>query len=186
LIRKTDFLIRKTKTQFLKIIKKLPKSLPAGFFKHSEETGQIPDCSFYLAVSISRDAIVLRINNFVVQPTTAYPICIDIFQSLNPKLEPKACKSLFTETWQKRLARFSFELWKELLKNPRPCISALGQVERFNWTDPLSLLHLFHVDLKTPLILFHLFHVDLEPASTCSTCSTCANLCQLVPFRCTT
>jgi len=31
LIRKTDFLIRKTEIQFLQIIKKLPKSLPAGF-----------------------------------------------------------------------------------------------------------------------------------------------------------
>jgi len=45
---------------------------------------------------------------------------------------------------------------------PRPCSSTLGQVERFSWTDPLSLFHLFHDDLKTPFSLFHLFHVDLK------------------------
>ena len=45
---------------------------------------------------------------------------------------------------------------------PRPCRPTLAQVQRFSWTDPLSLFQLFHVDLKTPLFLFHLFHVDLE------------------------
>ena len=61
---------------------------------------------------------------------------------------------------------------------PRPCSSTLGQVERFSWTDPLSLFHLFHVDLKTPLFLFHLFHVDLE---TCFYLFHLFHLCQLVP-----
>jgi len=37
------------------------------------------------------------------------------------------------------------------IKTPRPGSSTLGQVERFSWTDPLFLTHLFHVDLKTPL-----------------------------------
>ena len=35
--------------------KKLPKSLPAGFETLSVETGPIPDCSFYLPVSMSRN-----------------------------------------------------------------------------------------------------------------------------------
>jgi len=80
----------------------------------------------------------------------------------------------------------------------RPCSSTLGQVERFCWTDPLSLFHLFHVDLKTPLFLFHLFHVDLEPVTRfylfhlyhlCQLVPTCAiwlyhlNLCQLLFLR---
>ena len=30
----------------------------SGFLKYSEETGPIPDCSFYLALSMSRDANV--------------------------------------------------------------------------------------------------------------------------------
>jgi len=44
----------------------------------------------------------------------------------------------------------------------RPCRPTLEQVEMFSWTDPLSLFHLFHDDLKTPFSLFHLFHVDLK------------------------
>jgi len=47
-------------------------------------------------------------------------------------------------------------------KNPRPCRPTLELVERFSWTDTLSLFHLFHDDLKTPFSLFHLFHVDLK------------------------
>jgi len=47
-------------------------------------------------------------------------------------------------------------------KIPRPSRPNLEQVEWFSWTDPLSLFHLFHVDLKTPFSLFHLFHVDLK------------------------
>ena len=78
----------------------------------------------------------------------------------------------------------------------RPCSSTLGQVERFSWTDPLSLFHLFHVDLKTPLFLFYLFHVDLETRfylfhlfHMCHLVPTCAiwlyhwNLCQLSFLR---
>jgi len=38
-----------------KIIKKLPKSLSAGFWSTVQETSQIPDCSFYLPVSMSQD-----------------------------------------------------------------------------------------------------------------------------------
>jgi len=61
--------------------------------------------------------------------------------------------------------------------------------EKFSWTDPLSLFHLFHDDLKNPFSLFHLFHVDLKThfsTSPYTTCSTYSNLCQLVPFGCTT
>ena len=47
-------------------------------------------------------------------------------------------------------------------KIARPCRHTLEQVKRFSWTDPLSLFHLFHDDLKTPFSLFHLFHVDLK------------------------
>jgi len=65
------------------------------------------------------------------------------------------------------------------INSARPCSSTLGQVERFSWTDPLSLVHLFHVDLKTPLFLFHLFHVDLETCFYLFHLS-CANLCHLV------
>jgi len=43
-----------------KIIKKLPKLLPVGFKSTMQETGQIPDCSFYLPVSMSRtDPVVV-------------------------------------------------------------------------------------------------------------------------------
>jgi len=38
-----------------KIIEKLPKSLPAGFLSRVQETGQIPDCGFYLPDSMSRN-----------------------------------------------------------------------------------------------------------------------------------
>ena len=44
----------------------------------------------------------------------------------------------------------------------RPCRPTVEQVERLSWTDPLSLLQLFHDDLKTPFSLFHLIHVDLK------------------------
>jgi len=37
--------------------------LPAGFWTHSEETGPIPDCSFYLPVSMSRNDPVLSWNS---------------------------------------------------------------------------------------------------------------------------
>ena len=36
----------------------------SGFLKHSEETGPIPDCSFYLAVSTYRDATVFCVRVF--------------------------------------------------------------------------------------------------------------------------
>ena len=41
-----------------KIIKKLPKSLPAGFYSTVQETGQVPDYSFCLLVSMSRNSFV--------------------------------------------------------------------------------------------------------------------------------
>ena len=34
---------------------------------HSEETGPIPDCSFYLAVSLSRDATVFSKSEYFVE-----------------------------------------------------------------------------------------------------------------------
>jgi len=70
--------------------------------------------------------------------------------------------------------------------NSRPGSSTLGQVERFSWTDPLFLTHLFHVDLKTHLFLTHLTHVDLE---TRFYLFHLTHLCQLdptCPFGCTT
>jgi len=39
----------------MKIIEKLPKSLPAGFLSTVKETGPIPNCGFYLPVYMSRN-----------------------------------------------------------------------------------------------------------------------------------
>jgi len=59
-----------------------------------------------------------------------------------------------------------------------PCSPTLGQVEWFSWTDPLSLSHLSHEDLKTPFSLSHLSHVDLKTPFSLSHLS---HVLQLVP-----
>jgi len=43
-----------------KIVKELPKSLPEGLKSTVQETGQIPDCGFYLPVSMSQNTIVVN------------------------------------------------------------------------------------------------------------------------------
>jgi len=66
--------------KFLQIIKKLPKSLPAGFLTLSEETGLIPACTFYLPVSMSRNDPVTM--SFLLPPSPsplALLLCLCIY-----------------------------------------------------------------------------------------------------------
>jgi len=53
------------------IIKKLPKSLPAGFESTVQETGQIPDCGFYLPVSIA-GTLLTDVNGNVIPTELVY------------------------------------------------------------------------------------------------------------------
>ena len=69
-------------------------------------------------------------------------------------------------------------LQRKIRNLPRPCSSTLGQVGQVDWTDPLSLSHLSHEDLKTPFSLSHLSHVDLKTPFSLSHLS---HVLQLVP-----
>jgi len=55
-----------------KIVKKLPKSLTAGFQSTLQETGQIPDCGFYLPVSMFWNDPVLG-TRYTTDVVAGYP-----------------------------------------------------------------------------------------------------------------
>jgi len=55
-------------------MKKLPKSLAAGFWSTVQEAGQIPGCGFYLPVPMSRDDPVVMVSYLSMNREEAFKL----------------------------------------------------------------------------------------------------------------